>query len=113
PKRTRYGAVDSDGVFAETSFRVIAEYPRGLWIEAVPKTGRTHQIRVHLSGCGLPILGDDLYGEEESLKSGLASRLMLHAAQLTFTHPITKHEILVKCPPPEDFRQCLRRMKTR
>jgi 23S rRNA-/tRNA-specific pseudouridylate synthase len=115
-KRARYGAVDTDGAFAETAFRLIAEYPRGLWIEAVPKTGRTHQIRVHLSECGLPILGDDLYGlygEDESLPSGLASRLMLHAARLTFPHPITKHEILVKCPQPEDFRQCLRRMKTR
>ena len=61
-KRARYGAVRSEGEFAETSFRVIAEYPRGLWIEASPKTGRTHQIRVHLSEYGLPILGDDLYG---------------------------------------------------
>src|SRR4029434_9183165 len=62
-KRSRYAAVRSDGDFAETFFRVIADHPRGVWVEAIPKTGRTHQIRVHLSECGLPILGDDLYGE--------------------------------------------------
>jgi 23S rRNA pseudouridine1911/1915/1917 synthase len=112
-KRARYGAVDSGGAFAETSFRLIAEYPCGLWIQAIPKTGRTHQIRVHLSECGLPILGDDLYGEEQSLESEFASRLMLHAAQLTFPHPITEHKILIKCPQPEDFRQCLRRINAR
>src|SRR5262249_30137175 len=65
-KRARYGAVHSNGVFAETSFRVIAEHPRGVWIEAVPRTGRTHQIRVHLAEAGLPILGDDLYGAERT-----------------------------------------------
>ena len=106
-KRARYGAVDSGGRAAETSFRLLGEYPRGLWIEAVPKTGRTHQIRVHLSEYGLPILGDDLYGTE----SELAPRLMLHAAQLSFSHPFTKREVLVKSPQPEDFRQCLRRIR--
>lgn len=110
-KRARYGAVDSDGTFAQTSFRLIAEYTRGLWIEAIPKTGRTHQIRVHLSEYGLPILGDDLYGTEDSPESRLAPRLMLHAAQLIFLHPITKREISIKCPQPEDFRQCLSRIK--
>jgi RluA family pseudouridine synthase len=110
-KRTRYGAVDSHGALAETSFRLIAEYPRGLWIEAVPKTGRTHQIRVHLSEYGLPILGDDLYGAADSPESRLAPRLMLHAAQLIFPHPVSKREISVKCLPPEDFRRCLSRIR--
>lgn len=109
-KRARYGAVDSHGALAETSFRLIAEYPRGLWIEAIPKTGRTHQIRVHLFECGLPILGDDLYAGDDIPESRLAPRLMLHAAQLLFPHPVTKREILVKCSQPEDFRQCLSRI---
>jgi RluA family pseudouridine synthase len=106
-KRARYGAVQSDGDFAETAFRVIAEYPRGTWIEAVPKTGRTHQIRVHLSEYGLPILGDDVYGTD----GGVAPRLMLHAAQLIFPHPITRREISVKSPLPGDFEECLKRMR--
>jgi 23S rRNA pseudouridine1911/1915/1917 synthase len=108
-RRARYGAVDFGGSFAETSFRLIEEYPRGLWIEAVPKTGRTHQIRVHLSEYGLPILSDDLYGR----KSDLAPRLMLHAARLIFPHPVTGREMSVECPHPEDFRQCLSRLKSR
>src|SRR5699024_2746371 len=83
-KRPKYGAVLSDGEVAETAFRVIERYRDGLWIEALPTTGRTHQIRVHLAGCGLPILGDELYGAA----AGSAPRVMLHALQLTLTHPI-------------------------
>ena len=112
-KRVRYGPVDSDGAVAETSFHVIADYPRGVWIEAVPKTGRTHQIRVHLAGSGLPILGDDLYGPDgfsEPIASS-APRLMLHAAELRLPHPITKREICVKSPLPVDFKECLERLK--
>jgi RluA family pseudouridine synthase len=105
-KRARYGAVDSDGTFAETFFHVIAEYARGIRIEAIPKTGRTHQIRVHLSEYGLPILGDDLYGSANPL----APRLMLHAVQLIFPHPITQREICVQSPLPDDFEQCLSRI---
>ena len=103
-KRSLYGAVGSDGDFAETVFRVIAEHPRGLWLQAIPKTGRTHQIRVHLSEFGLPILGDDLYGADDKL----APRLMLHAGQLVLPHPITGRELSVESPLPGDFKRCLR-----
>jgi RluA family pseudouridine synthase len=106
-KRAKYGAVKSDGVLAETSFRVIAQYPRGIWVEAIPKTGRTHQIRVHLSEYGLPILGDDLYGREDK---EAAPRLMLHAAELRFPHPITRSEIFITSSLPADFKQCLSRL---
>jgi RluA family pseudouridine synthase len=102
-KRAKYGAVDSDGDRAETHFRVLEEYPRGIRIEAIPKTGRTHQIRVHLSEYGLPILGDDLYGVDR----GPAPRLMLHAAQLIFPHPLSRRQIQVQSPLPNDFRHCL------
>lgn len=105
-KRAKYGAVDSNGQAAETSFRVIEQHPRGIWIEAAPKTGRTHQIRVHLAEYGLPILGDDLYGEA----SALAPRLMLHASRLTFPHPITGAELTAISPLPLDFKTCLHRI---
>ncbi len=101
-KRARYGGV-KQGEFAETLFRLVGEYPRGLWIEAIPKTGRTHQIRVHLAECRLPIIGDDLYGDERPGDQ----RLMLHASQLTFPHPITTKEIVVASQVPEDFQRCL------
>jgi 23S rRNA-/tRNA-specific pseudouridylate synthase len=108
-KRARYGAVDSDGELAETSFRLLAEYPRGLHIEAVPKTGRTHQIRVHLSEYGLPILGDDLYCPRTNPAClEIAPRLMLHAAVLILPHPITAREIALESSPPPDFVQCFR-----
>jgi 23S rRNA-/tRNA-specific pseudouridylate synthase len=112
-KRSKYGAVDADGDFAETSFRVIVEYRRGMWVEAIPRTGRTHQIRVHLSEYGLPILGDDLYGTPVSTRGsvGLATRVMLHAAQLIFPHPISRREIRVESPLPRDFAECLKRLK--
>jgi 23S rRNA pseudouridine1911/1915/1917 synthase len=112
-KRARYGAVDSDGALAETSFRVIAEHPGGAWIEAVPRTGRTHQIRVHLAGCGLPILGDDLYGADNTAEvdHARAPRLMLHAAELKFPHPITRRELCVRSPLPADFKECLERIR--
>jgi 23S rRNA pseudouridine1911/1915/1917 synthase len=103
-KRAKYGVVETDGDRAETCFRVISEYARGVRIEAIPKTGRTHQIRVHLSEYGLPILGDDLYGTS----GDRAPRLMLHAAELRFPHPMTGRQIAVKSPLPEDFQKCSR-----
>jgi RluA family pseudouridine synthase len=105
-KRAKYGAVDQDGQLAETSFRLIEQLPHGVWIEVIPKTGRTHQIRVHLSEYGLSILGDDLYGTQTS-----APRLMLHASELRFRHPVTNVETSVKSTPPDDFKECLHRIR--
>ena len=106
-KKARFGAVRSGGDTAETEFRVLEEFERGAWVEARPKTGRTHQIRVHLSEDGLPILGDTHYGATE----GGAPRVMLHAARLTFVHPITNIELSVSCPIPGDFSQCLQQLR--
>ena len=105
-KRRKYGVVLTGGDSAQTAFRTLAKYSKGLWIEAIPKTGRTHQIRVHLSEYGLPILGDDLYGVCQKT-SPIAPRLMLHATQLTFPHPISGREISIKSPLPDDFVRCL------
>jgi 23S rRNA pseudouridine1911/1915/1917 synthase len=104
-KRARFTAVRSGGDFAHTSFRVLGKSPQGaLWMEAMPHTGRTHQIRVHLSEAGMPIWGDATYGGD--LKS--APRLMLHAVSLTFEHPIKHTSVSIVSPFPEDFSQCLR-----
>jgi 23S rRNA pseudouridine1911/1915/1917 synthase len=110
-RRSRYGAVRSGGEFAETSFRVISRHSHGTWIEAVPKTGRTHQIRVHLSEFGLPILGDDLYGGDPAKIAPRAGRLMLHAVQLVLPHPLDGRVLSIKSPLPADFRECLRQME--
>jgi 23S rRNA-/tRNA-specific pseudouridylate synthase len=61
---------------------------------------------VHLAEFGLPILGDDLYGEGGPDK--LAPRLMLHAVRLVLPHPISGNEISVRSSLPEDFKRCLK-----
>ncbi len=106
-RQSRYVSVDSGGDFAETFFRVIAEHAKGVWVEAIPKTGRTHQIRVHLSEYRLPIPGDDIYGDDARVGTA-ASRLMLHAVQLVLPHPISGHEVSVRSALPDDFLQCLK-----
>lgn len=69
----------------------------GSLLEIDLETGRTHQIRVHLSAIGHPLAGDWLYGEED------ASRPMLHAAQLEMLHPLTGQPFRVAAPAPDDF----------
>lgn len=68
------------------------------------ETGRTHQIRVHMSYAGCPVVGDRLYGARRDLAEALGSRrFALHAAELGFTHPVTGDEVLVTEPPPDDL----------
>ncbi|WP_296827086.1 RluA family pseudouridine synthase [Treponema sp.] len=84
------------GLYSKTDFTVLKEIElegkKYFLIEARLYTGRTHQIRVHLSSMGLPILGDQLYGGKAY------NRIMLHACSLTFPHPITGKEMTVSCP---------------
>ncbi len=71
--------------------------------EAILKTGRTHQIRVHLQHIGHPILGDDKYGVAELDKKVGVKRLMLHAFRLVFVHPVTKEKMQIQAPLPAGF----------
>ncbi len=109
-KRSRFRSVRSGGDPALTDFRVLERFKRAFRIEACPRTGRTHQIRVHLSELGLPILGDATYNSSGQ-RFEAVPRLMLHAASLTFPHPIQQNEITVTSPIPEDFIQCLEALK--
>ncbi len=111
-KRARFTAVRSGGDSAHTDFRLLGQFDKIAWIEAMPRTGRTHQIRVHLSEAGLPILSDPVYGIRED-NPPFAPRLMLHARQLDFPHPITGKSVRIESPLPEDFQQCLDRLKKR
>lgn len=69
-------------------------------------TGRTHQIRVHLSSFGYPLLGDELYAPQQTAQK--APRQMLHAYQLSFRHPFTHETLCFKSLPPEDFWTCFK-----
>ncbi len=71
-------------------------------------TGRTHQIRVHLSAKGHALLGDQVYADQNTAK--LAPRQMLHAHKLEFTHPITQKNICITSAPPEDFVQTVKNL---
>ena len=95
------------GKNSETYFKVIKRWQDGSLIEARPKTGRTHQVRVHLSALGFPLLGDVLYGASET---NLISRPALHAYSLGFSHPITREHINFVANPPLDILEVLKRL---
>ena len=76
--------------------------PRLSLVRAHPITGRTHQLRLHFSHIGCPILGDDMYGL--GTLPGIMERQALHAYQLQFPHPISGHLLTVTAPLPEDMR---------
>jgi RluA family pseudouridine synthase len=95
--------VDAGGRPAETEIRPLQWFPGAAWVEAVPKTGRTHQVRVHLADSGLPVLGDAIYGRDAVPKIP-APRLMLHALSLTLEHPSTGEALVLESPLPDDFR---------
>lgn len=94
-------AVRSGGDLAITEFMLLREVGPAVLIEAKPKTGRMHQIRVHLADSGQAILGDTSYGGPKG------ARVFLHAACLTFPHPISNLEVSIASPLPEDFQKCL------
>lgn len=92
-------AVRDDGKRAVTHVAPVASSTAGSLVEIALETGRTHQIRVHLSALGHPLAGDWLYGEKN------AARPMLHAAELEMMHPLTGQILRVAAPVPNDFRQ--------
>ncbi len=90
---------------ALTYYRVLARGEGVTLIEAQPKTGRTHQIRVHFRALQKPVIGDPLYAEGREKLLGF-TRLALHARSITFKNTEDK-EIVVTAPYPEDFRKAM------
>ncbi|MBI5329339.1 MAG: RluA family pseudouridine synthase [Betaproteobacteria bacterium] len=94
-------AVDDNGQSAHTIFRLIQRYEGLSLLEAELKTGRTHQIRVHLAALKHPIAGDGKYGDAETnrtLRRNGLSRMFLHAARLELLHPLTKTPLVLEAP---------------
>jgi pseudouridine synthase, RluA family len=96
---------DKDGKPSETRFKILKRYRSSAWVEALPMTGRTHQIRVHASALGHPLLGDILYGARETDK---IPRPALHAYSLTFTHPASNERVTFQAEHPRDFATTLK-----
>jgi RluA family pseudouridine synthase len=92
---------DKNGVRAETKFKVEEQYQQSALVEAMPMTGRTHQIRVHVYALGHPLIGDVLYSAPETK---IISRPALHAHSLKFTHPMTGKIISYQADYPDDFK---------
>lgn len=92
--------IDSSGDHAVTHYEVLQEQHNISIVKCLLETGRTHQIRVHLSAIGHPILGDTLYGN----KSSDINRQLLHAYNVKFIHPITKILTNYVAPIPDDIR---------
>lgn len=84
------------GKYAETHWQLIEQYNDRFLVELTPVTGRSHQLRLHMKSLGHPILGDNLYADLTSLK--MASRLLLHAAELSFFHPKNEQWLTFKTP---------------
>ena len=100
PKKPKQFTVSSSGKSAQTALKTVAEAGNYTWVELRPKTGRTHQLRVHLSAIGHPIVGDEVYGDDQ------AGRLFLHASRLELTLPSGQQRDFESALPP-DFKQGL------
>lgn len=100
--------VAAEGRIAVTSYRVLKSFDDlASLVAAYPKTGRTHQIRVHMKYIQHPILGDRLYGRADPI---YVERQMLHAVILQFRHPKKNEQMRFIAPLPEDFKAALRRL---
>lgn len=105
-------AVVSGGRESITHYETLEAYPDVSLLKVNLETGRTHQIRVHMSAHRHPIVGDTLYGADPTLAERLGvTRQWLHASELEFTHPVTQKLVKVTCGFPEDLQVALDRLR--
>lgn len=111
---------------SQTHIRVLDSFKRYTLVEAIPQTGRTHQIRVHLADLGFPIVADALYGGGDGIflsqlklsyrkgrtgERALLGRMGLHAWSLNFAHPLSGGKMGFEAPYPKDLRVSLRQLR--
>lgn len=128
PSRNSKGKMRIDerhGKEAITNFKVLEQFEGYTYVEAKPETGRTHQIRVHLSAINLPIMGDSLYGGGDHFylskikpkyklageEKPLLDRTALHASKIVFLHPVSGTTIGLETDLPKDMRIVLKYLK--
>ena len=109
--------VEHEGRAARTVFRLVRKWPDAepplALLEAELDTGRTHQIRVHLTHIGFPLAGDDKYGDfawNKTLARQGLKRMFLHAHRLRFVHPATGEEVIVESPLPPELSRFVARL---
>jgi len=111
-RRDRFGVLPG-GREAKTVYQVVAHYRKGgqkfSLLEAFPKTGRTHQIRIHLKYLGHPVVADEFYAGRKTSREDRVwcPRLFLHAKAITFPHPITGKKVSFESPLPSDLQRAL------
>lgn len=96
--------ISTNGKNCITKYTVLKEFKDYSLVKCNLETGRTHQIRVHFSAIGHPLLGDSLYGKS----SNLINRQALHSYQVEFTHPVLKQKMKFQCDPPDDMKQLIK-----
>ncbi len=98
---------------AITLYKVKERFANATLVEVEIKTGRTHQIRVHMAHIGHPVLGDRVYGGARAarLNDGIVPRQMLHAEFLSLLHPDTGHPMTFSVPPPKDMSEIIARLR--
>ena len=105
--------VSDEGKPSHSIVRLVKNYQRFSLVEVELKTGRTHQIRVHLTHLGFPLAGDDKYGDfalNKSLEREGLKRMFLHAARLRLAHPVTGETLDLEVPLPPELQQFLARL---
>ncbi|HLA85007.1 MAG TPA: pseudouridine synthase, partial [Thermoguttaceae bacterium] len=113
---------DPEARRAETFYEVVEPFDGFALVRAIPKTGRTHQIRLHLDHVGCPVLCDRLYGGRAVITRGeirrapgdetvLLDRQALHAHRLRFVHPETNEPLVVEAPLPADMEAVLTELR--
>jgi len=103
--RKKMAVVEREGRRSSSFYRVVERLKGFTYVEVHPKTGRTHQIRVHMNHAGHPIVGDELYGRQAKR---LTARPLLHALRLSFNHPVHGTRVTVEAPVPADMEEFLK-----
>lgn len=114
--RKRMAVNDDRGRSARTTFQALQKLNGATLVEAMLHTGRTHQVRVHFKFLGHPLVGDATYGQRQNLHLTErtrydAPRQMLHAHELSFTHPGSMERMTFHAPCPEDFQNALHALR--
>ncbi len=119
-KKMAVARVPGGGREAVTDWKVKRAYSGLSFLELSPRTGRTHQLRVHLSALGHPIVGDPVYGRRRWPTTGVLAplakevkklgRQALHASRITFFHPLSQAKMTIKAPFPGDLKDLLKKL---